>query len=236
VSLILSKKLFPLTSMSKREKLKVMKARQSALSHTALKLLPRRGYVVGQSLKIPGGFGYHATRSGEPTKIGIKTSADRWVAVPRNQAGRWGLLDAVDELFVVTFDDRYDPKRLQVIAFDPQEVVAMGEKVYAEAQKKGQSGLRWIPLDSHPNTERTALAAGPLGPHGTIIFDEEIRWTLSDAEPEKPSAGEMPIPPANSQAPEAAPPPLRLTIPEAKAALALTCGVSPDAIKITVEG
>jgi hypothetical protein len=238
VSLSLPKKLFPLAGTSRREKLKVMKARQSALSHVALTLLQKKGYVLGLSLKIPGAFGYHAIRSGRPTKIGIKTSADRWVGVPRNKdSGSWGLLDAVDELFVVTFNDRYDRKRLQVIAFDPKKVVAMGEKVVAKQQKKGQTGLRWIPLDPYWNEEVTGMTAGPLGPHGTIIFDEEIQWTSSDdPEPDKPPAAEMPTPPANGQVPEAVPPPLRLTIPEAKAALALTFGVSPDAIKITVEG
>jgi hypothetical protein len=223
--------------MTKKEKLRVMKARQRALSHATLTLLQQKGYVVGLSLKIPGAFGYHATRSEKPTRIGIKTSADRWVGVPRNQAGSWGLIGAVDELFVVTFNDRYNPTRLQVIAFDPKQVIAMGEQVYAKAQKEGQSGLQWIPLDNQQNKETTAMAAGPLGPHGTIISDEEIQWTSGDApEPDKPSAAEISTPPANGPAPEATRPPLRLTIPEAKAALALTFGVNPDAIKITVEG
>src|SRR5712691_7248137 len=115
---VLSKELLPSASMTKKEKLKVMKARQRALSYAALTVLEQKGYVFGGSLKIPGAFGFKATRNGKPTKIGIKTGADRWVGVPRNEAGSWGLLDACSELFVVTFNDRYDPKRLQVIAFD----------------------------------------------------------------------------------------------------------------------
>jgi hypothetical protein len=210
--------------MSKKEKLKVMKARQNALSFAALALLKDVGYVIGASLKIPGAFGFHATRNGKPTKIGIKTSADRWVGVPRNKTGSWGLLDACDELFVVTFNDRYDPKQLQVIAFDPKKVIAMGKKVYAKAEKENQTGLQWIPLDNHLNNETTAMAAGPLGPHGTVIFDEQITWISGD----NPEAGGLSATASST--------PLHLTIPQAKAALALTFGVSPDAIKITVEG
>jgi hypothetical protein len=238
MSILLSKDLLPSPKMTKKEKLKVMKARQSALSYATLTVLQQQGYQVSQSLKIPGAFGFHAKHNGKPTRIGIKTSADRWVGVPRNEAGEWGLLGAVDEVFVVTFNDRYAPKRLQVIAFDPQKIISMGEAVYAKAAKAEQSGLQWIPLDNHPNKHTTAMAAGPLLPHGKIIFDEEIEWTSGDdPEPDEATA-EAAIPPAsaNGGATQPTPAPLRLTIPEAKAALALTFGIHPEAIKITVEG
>jgi hypothetical protein len=110
--------------------------------------------------------------------------------------------------------------------------------LHAKAAKAEQSGLQWIPLDNHPNKHTTAMAAGPLLPHGKIIFDEEIEWTSGDdPEPDEATA-EAAIPPAsaNGGATQPTPAPLRLTIPEAKAALALTFGIHPEAIKITVEG
>ncbi len=96
MSISLDKALIDTAGLTKREKLRIMKARQSALSLMALRLLERRGYVPGPSLKIPGGYAFEATRHGKATKIGIKTSADRWVGIPRNASGGWGVLSAVD--------------------------------------------------------------------------------------------------------------------------------------------
>lgn len=207
-------------SMTKEEKLRVMKTRQRALSETAVDLLADCGYEIGASLKLPGAFAFSALKDGEQTRIGIKTSADRWVGVPRDGAGNWGLLSHVDEVFVVTFDARHDPKRLQLIAFDPALLIAMGEKVYAKARKAGQTGIQWIPLDDQPNSEMTSMAAGPLLPHGEVIVDGEIVWLGSTPA----GAGSAPDPAASEQA----------IIPAFKASLAAALGVGVESIHITV--
>ena len=66
MSILLSKDLLPSPKMTKKEKLKVMKARQSALSYATLTVLQQQGYQVSQSLKIPGAFGFHAKHNGKP--------------------------------------------------------------------------------------------------------------------------------------------------------------------------
>ena len=207
--------------MTKKEKLRVMKARQSALSETAVDLLSELGYEVGASLKLPGAFAFSALKDGKETRIGIKTSADRFVGIPRDGAGTWGLLSHVDEVFVVTFDARHDPKRLQLIAFDPARLIAMGEKVYAKAQKAGQTGIQWIPLDDQPNSEMTSMAAGPLLPHGEVLVDEAITWLGASSE----GMAHAPDLALSDQA----------IIPAFKASLAAALGVGADSIRITVE-
>lgn len=206
--------------MTRKEKLRVMKTRQSALSETAVDLLSELGYAIGESLKLPGAFAFAALKDGKETRIGIKTSADRYVGIPRDGAGTWGLLSHVDEVFVVTFDARHDPKRLQLIAFDPALLIAMGEKVYAKAQKAGQTGIQWIPLDDQPNSGMTSMAAGPLLPHGEVVVDGEIAWL--GATPA--GMGHAPDPAAPEQA----------IIPAFKASLAAALGVGVESIHITV--
>lgn len=228
----LDKSLVDTEGLTKKEKLRVMKARQSALALMTLSLLEKMGYQKGASLKIPGGFAFQATRDGTPTRIGIKTSADRWVGVPRDGSGNWGLLSAVDEVFVVTFDDRFAQTRFQVYAFDPKVLTSMGETVYAAAKKAGQTGIQWIPLDEHEGRSGTSMSAGHLLPHGRKIIDEPIEWVSDAAELE---LGEALSPDSHFETAEV-PAPLKLTIAEAKAALAATFGVSPDAIKIMIEG
>ena len=233
----LSRGLFPTPNMTKHQKIKVMKARQKALSECAIALLENGGYVFGRSLKIPGAYSYQAVRDRKPIKIGIKTSADRWVGVPRSAATSRGVLGAVDRLFIATFDDPQNPTRFQVIAYDPQTVMAMAEKVYAKARQQNQSGLRWIPIDDQPNKDTTSMAAGPLGPHGTIAFDELIIWDEGGApEPDMSVSPNGPVGPISPESTQVGVSPLRLTIPQAKAALALTLGVSPDMIRISFEG
>jgi hypothetical protein len=229
VSIQLSKSLLPHPSMSKQEKLKVMKVRQKALSLAALEVVRSSGYEVGPKLGVPGAFAFGARHNGLPTKIGIKTSADRWVGIPRDGAGTWGLLSKVDEVFVVTFDDRYAPSRLQVIAFTPAKLIEMGRKVYAKAEKSGQTGIQWLPLDDQPNSTMTSMAAGHLLPHGTILANEEIRWV--DAPPTEVKVSAKPV-----LRDEGASAPRGMTIADAKAALAVTFGVSPEAVRITIEG
>ncbi|MHC2001820.1 hypothetical protein ACYQR9_15475 [Methylobacterium sp. CM6241] len=237
MSVQLSKALLPVPEMSKKEKLRVMKARQSALSLVALGVLRDLGYVIGDTLKVPGAYGYFAKHGGEDTSVGIKTSADRWVGIPRDASGGWGLVSQAKEIFVVTFDDRFAMNRLQIIAFAPKVLIEMGTKVYARAQKEGQTGIQWIPLDEHANRSGTSMAAGHLLPHGNVVFDEPIEWLDVDTvhgdttEAEEVEVEAEPEPVATST-PQAEP--LRLTIPEAKAALARTFGVSPEAISITV--
>jgi hypothetical protein len=223
----LPKSILPSSTMTKREKLIVMKERQKVLSEATLDVLKAQGYEMGASLKIPGAFAFTAQWRRQTKKVGIKTSADRWVAIPKDGSGGWGLLSRVDKVFVATWDQKAIPShsqlptRFQVYEFAPKTLIEMGEQVYAKADACNQTGMQWIPFDD-TDGDSTSMAAGSLGKHGRLIFEEPIEWTSemlqADEEVEESTA------------------PLKLTIAEAKAGLAAQFGVNADAIKITIEG
>jgi hypothetical protein len=232
MTVLLPVSILPSPAMTKREKLLVMKNRQRILSEAALAALRDQGYEPGVSLKIPGAFAFNSRWRRGDKKIGIKTSADRWVAIPKDGSGGWGVLSRVDQVFVVTWDQGGSPsrsslpKRFQVYLFDPAVLIDMGKQAYAKAEASNQTGMQWLPLDD-ADRDRTSMAAGSLGKHGRIIFDEPIEWT-----------SEVEVIGGSAERQEAQEPfePLKLTIAEAKAGLAAQFGVSPDAIKISIEG
>lgn len=237
MTISLSKNLLPPKNATKLEKLKIMKTRQSALSKVALKTLTNQDYKLGESLKIPGTFAFKASHGTKRTSVGIKTSADRWLGVPRDGGGTWGVLSRVEEVFVVTFDDREKPRRLQVYAFDPRVIIDMAERVYAEAGRRGQTGIQWIPLDDHADRNGTSTIAGSLGKRGRIILDEVIEWTSaeSDEEPQFKVIDENRLS-ANWDAGQGPNDLVKFTIAQAKLGLAAQYGVSVDSIKIIIEG
>jgi hypothetical protein len=226
--------ILPLPRMTKQEKLIVMKERQRVLSEATLDALRAQDYELGHSLKIPGAFAFSARWRRQDIKIGIKTSADRWVAVPKDSSGGWGVLSRVDQVFVATWDQKGSPsrsplpKRFQVYKFDPKTLVEIGKQVYAKADACNQTGMQWIPLDDYADRDSTSMAAGSLAKHGRIIFDESIQWTSEPLEVSDEAVEHQEI--------EELAAPLKLTIAEAKAGLAAHFRVSPDAIKIIIEG
>jgi hypothetical protein len=234
MSVALPISIFPSPNMTLREKLLVMKDRQRVLSEAAINVLRTQWYVIGESLKIPGAFAFETRWRRTNKKIGIKTSADRAVALTRDTSGGWGLLSRVDQVFVATWDQKGSPSRsklpmrFQVYLFDPKKLIEVASQVYAKADDRSQSGIQWIPLDSdRANGDSTNLAAGSLSQHGRLIFDEPIEWISERVEGEEVLL---------KQDAEESVPALRLTIAEAKAGLAAQFGVKPDAIKIIIEG
>lgn len=232
MTISLSNAVLSTPSMSKREKLVAMKRRQAALSLAAKEIMEAKGYVFGSSLRIPGTYAFEATVRGKRVRVGFKTSADRWLALPRNAEGEWGLLSAVDQVVVATFKEafpRNDPRHLQIVLFEPSILIDMAKEVYALADKKGQTGMQWIPFDERDgDSAAVARSAGTLVDKGKLIAEERITWTSVQAKE---------IPELHLDEPNIAqePPTLRLTIPQARAGLAAGLGVPPAAIKIIVE-
>ncbi len=209
---------------SKKEKLLVMKQRQVAFVEFAKAKLAGLGFEFGASLKLPGAYAFQTKKDGKSIKVGIKTAADRWVGVPRQPNGQWGLLSAVDLVFVVTVDSFYTPSEIQLYEFDPLVVIEKAKKVYATAATHGQTGLQWIPLDHHEGRSSTSMSAGPLGPVGKVIVAEQIKWIESVAASKETFEG------AEQHSD------IGLSILEAKRRLAITFGVNPEAIDITIRG
>jgi hypothetical protein len=169
--------------MTTKEKFGVMQRRRKVLVEVAKTALISLGYTLGASLKVPGAHTFQANLRGTSTRIGIKTCADRWLSIPRDGKGGYGLLSAVDQVLVVAFDDWQDPNRIQIYLFDPEVITKKAAKAYAEAERLGLKGLQWLPLDEDVSRRPiTAQAAGAGLKHDArLIFDEPIEWTESSS-------------------------------------------------------
>jgi hypothetical protein len=141
--------------------------------------LTTQGYTLGVSLKVPGAHTFQASLAGKSIRIGIKTCADRWLSIPRDGKGGYGLLSAVDQVVVVGFDDWQNPNRIQIYLFDPEVITKKADKAYAEADRTGLKGLQWLPLDEGVSRRpiTAAAAGGGLKHDAQLIFDEPIEWT-----------------------------------------------------------
>jgi hypothetical protein len=165
--------------MTTKEKFGVMQRRRKTLVEVAKAGLISLGYKLGASLKVPGAHTFRASLEGKSIRIGIKTCADRWLSIPRDGKGGYGLLSAVDQVVVVAFDDWQDPNRIQIYLFDPEVITKKAAKAYAEADRMGLKGLQWLPLDEDVSRRPvTAQAAGGGLKHDArLIFNEPIEWT-----------------------------------------------------------
>jgi hypothetical protein len=196
MSIQISKSLLPLPSMTTKEKFGVMQQRRKVLVEFAKTALISLGYTLGASLKVPGAHTFQASLRGKSIRIGIKTCADRWLSIPRDGKGGYGLLSAVDQVLVIAFDNWQDPNRIQIYLFDPEAITKKAAKAYAEAERVGLKGLQWLPLDEdHSRRPVTARIAGDGLKHDAqLIFDEPIEWTESSSRVATAADTPAPIP------------------------------------------
>lgn len=191
-------------------------------------LLAKNGYTMGDSLPIPRAAAFETLRSGKSIKVGIRASADRWVAVTQSALSPAGELRNVDELILVTFVDPKTRDKIQLWRFDARLVADMAEQVFAAA---GTTGQQWLPLDDTLNTGVHSMVAGSLSKSGTLLAEEELEW-VEAMPPADVVAGLV----TDHSVGEASDQPAKFTIAQAKAGLATHFGVSVDCIKITIEG
>jgi len=200
---------------------------RKAMRQEARTLITRNDYTIGDSLKIPRAAAFQAAHNGKPVKIGIRSSADRWLALTQPALAAGGELTEVDEIFVITFADAKKRDVIQLWRFEAAIVAGMANKVFAASGKTGQ---QWLPLDDTQDADVHSMVAGSLSKHGTMLVEQPVQWV-----------DDMPVPSAQSGASTGAPAAgsgmeLRLTIAQAKRGLAAHFGVEPDSIKITIEG
>jgi hypothetical protein len=216
------------------------------LTMEAKRILTEKGYTLRASLGVPGAFGFEAEYDGRRVPIGIKTAADRWMSIPRNAAGEFGLLEKIDRLFVVTFDAWPNATKFQLWEFDPAEIIDKAKRAYAEAARLKQAGLQFLAFDDDfVRRPSSAKAAGHLTEVGKLIFEEVIEWTKEESEKVETTEDShpsklriLPKPKAPAHTPEEPPAsvPRKLTLQEAKEGLAAAFGVSPESIEITIRG
>ncbi|WP_029031021.1 hypothetical protein [Salinarimonas rosea] len=221
----------PTAEMSRKEKATAQARRRSILTDFAKEAMIAQGYQLGASLGVPGAHGFEATIDGQRVRVGVKTAADRWLSIPRNDAGEFGLLDKIDVLFTVTFDRWPDARKVQVYEIDPAALIEKARIAYDKAEELNHHGLQFLPFDEELTRKTaTAQAAGHLLEIARLFTEEDIEW-----DGEAFSTPSEPSPETEIEIEQVTAPSRRLTIQEAKEGLALTFGVDPSAIKISIE-
>jgi len=172
------------------------------------------------------------TKNRQSKLVTIRTSRDTWIAFPRTEDDKsWRTLDEVDAVVPVSVDDRENPKFAKVHLIEAVEVRARFNRAYKariDARRSIPVGRGvWVSLYNQEAKDPVSYIGAGMGnkfpPIATVpLSSAQIAAAVDDGDHDA-GRGELP-------AEEAA-----LSIPEAKRRLAITFGVDPANIKITVE-
>jgi len=168
------------------------------------------------------------TKGKESQLVSIRTTQDTWVAFPRTPGDKsWRTLDDVDAVVPVSVDDRENPRFAKVHIVDGDEVRARFNRAYKARKAAGHSipvgrGV-WVSLYDQEATDPVSRVGAGMGlefpPIAMVpLSSEQIAAAAVDDDEDVAPVEEGP-----------------LSIAEAKRRLALTLGVDPANIKITVE-
>jgi len=166
-------------------------------------------------------------KGGESHTVSIRTTQDTWIAFPRNDDDSgWVTLELVDFVVAVTVDDKDNPKFGLVFMVEGNEVRERFDRAYRSRLDAGHSipvgrGV-WVSMFIAEDPSAASSVGG-----GIALGKKPLLKVSLDAEEE---AEDMPssAPASNPEAP--------LSIADAKRRLAETFGVTPDKIKIVIEG
>lgn len=202
-------------------------SRGNRLFQIGLEALQQQGWEVERIPGIGKSSVRRITKGGKSRKVSIRTSQDTWIAFPRNNKNNgWVTLSDVDVVLAVSVDDRDDPKFAQVHMIDADEMRQRFDRAYAARIAAGYTiplgrGV-WVSLYHPDATDPVTHVGGGAGLHHPPI----ARIPL---EPEESDVG------VALETKDADKKDRPLTIAEAKRRLAMTLGVDPSSIKITVE-
>jgi hypothetical protein len=208
---------------------------KSMLFQIAVAALAEQGWKVE---RVPGSGKSSVrriTKSGQSKIVSIRTSQDTWIAFPRTEGDKsWRTLDEVDAVVPVSVDDRDAPRYAKVHLIDGNEVRDRFNRAYEARKNAGHSipigrGV-WVSLYNPEANEPVSHIGAGMGlkfpPIATVPLSSARMPAANMADSgdtEDSLGGEVP----SVEAP--------LSIAEAKRRLALTLGVDPANIKITVE-
>lgn len=205
--------------------------------------LERQGYEVSRVPRAGKKSLRRIKKGKEETNVAIRTSQDQWFAFPRAEDGSWLGMDDVDveRVIVVALNTREEGKEKIALVHDfpASEVRERLNKNYKARFKANPdvdiSHGNWISLYHEEANEPLSLVAAGIGlkhpPKERVPL-----LSLSSSEVEEEDLAEAEDTPQAAIATSSVAADESLTIPEAKRRLALTFGVDPSAIKITVEG
>jgi hypothetical protein len=168
------------------------------------------------------------SRNGESKLVSIRTTQDTWIAFPRSNDNKsWVTLGEVDAVVAVSVDHWENPKFAKVHMIDGAEMRNRFDRAYKARLAAGHSisvgqGV-WVPLyveeDSTPsNVGGGAGIANP--PFKVVPLDEKT--SPAAAIKESPEVVQL-----SNEPP--------FTIQEAKRRLAMTLGIDPSHIKISID-
>lgn len=200
--------------------------RRDRLWEIGLKTLEDKGWVVE---RVPGSGKSSMRRilkDGVAKIATIRTTQDLWFAFPRTKGDKgWLTLDDADVVIVVSVDNKDAPKFACVHMFDQAEIKGRFDRAYRARKNANRSipvgrGV-WISLYDKEDGSPALVGAGAGN-----VFPPIAKVPLEKG------ASSPPLSIAESRSGGNVQP---LTINEAKQGLALTFGVDPSQIKITVE-
>lgn len=202
-------------------------SRKDRLFEIALDALREQGWKVERVPRIGKSSVRRITKGRQSRQVSIRTSQDTWIAFPRNdQDSGWSTLCDVDVVLAVSVDSADDPKFAQVHMIEADEMRQRFDRAYAARKAAGyeiQLGRGvWLPLYHPDATDPVTHVGGGAGLEHPAI----ARVPLEPDELDPDATADRQGGGSNEQS---------LTIAEAKRRLAVSLGVDPSSIKITVE-
>lgn len=168
------------------------------------------------------------TRNGKSQRVTVRTSQDTWFAFPRDDEDKhWGTLADADLVVVASVDDPDEPKFALVHFIDGDEARDRFDRAYQARKAAGHSIPKkrgvWISL-YHNEVEEPVNRVGA----GAGLANPPVHKVPLNQNTPKPAVdGEYDFEEAGADD--------SLTIAEAKRRLALTYGVAPSNVRITIE-
>jgi hypothetical protein len=206
-----------------------------ALVKAALETLERQGWKVARVKGGGKGRLRRITKNGTHQLAAIRTTQDGWLAFPRtDDDASWVTLSEVEVVVASAVDDPRNPKFALVHWFDATELRPRFDRAYAARREAGHKlpigrGV-WVSLYNDEATDPVNRVGAGIGlKHPPIARVPLDQAAVSAGGP--PPSGSSTSVPIDSGDDDFEP----LTIAQAKARLARTLGVDPNAIRITVE-
>jgi hypothetical protein len=210
---------------------------RTRLFQIGVEALEKQGWTVSRIPRGGKSSVRRITKRNESKVVSIRTTQDTWIAFPRTKDDRsWGTLSEVDTVVAVSVDDPHHPKYALVHMIDGNEMRDRFDRAYKARKAAGHSiplgrGV-WVSLYLPDAKEPVSQVGGGAGLDNPPIARVPLQpQEFSGSVKPEGAEGDDRQPETTGADSEGKP----LTINEAKQRLALSLGVDPSAIKITIE-